>query len=292
MNWNDLRIFCVAARASTLSAAAHRLGLSVATVGRRIDALERSVGVRLLDRRPAGISLTEPGRTLLGRATAAADAMDDVDRLASTLGSHESHPPIRVSATEPFICDILAPALPKLLAVEPTLRLDLSASTDVVSLAAREADVAVRFAQPLGDSLVARRLPSLAMGLFASRAYLAGREPAALDLQRERLLGFDDSYGRIAEVVWMEDAGLSSAIAVRSSSTRALLNATEAGVGIALLPRLLAGARRELIELPAPMPPPSRPVWVVTHRDLRRVRSLRVVREWIVDAFRAARVPR
>ena len=64
---------------------------------------------------------------------------------------------------------------------------------DVVSLSAREADVAVRLAKPVGDSLVARRLPSLEMGLFASREYLAGRRPAGIDLRGERLLGFDAS---------------------------------------------------------------------------------------------------
>jgi DNA-binding transcriptional LysR family regulator len=218
--------------------------------------------------------------------------MDDVDRLAAGLRASDWPEPVRVSATEPFISEILAPALPRLLAVAPELRIDLSATTNVVSLAAREADVAVRFARPVGDSLVARRLPSLELGLFAARTYLAGRRPAAVDPRHERLLGFDASYGRIAEVAWMEDAGLAAAVAVRSSSTRALLNATAAGAGIALLPRLLAAALPDLVEIPAPLPIPQRAVWLVTHRDLRRARPLRLVRDWIAEAFRSAHDPR
>ena len=289
MDWDDVRVFCAAAQARTLSAAARRLGSSVATVGRRIDALEAALGVRLFHRSPSGVALTTPGRVLLERAALAAAAMDDVDRLAAGLRASDWPDPIRVSATEPFVSEVLAPALPRLLAVAPELRIDLASTTTVVSLAAREADIAVRFARPVGDSLVVRRLPSLEFGLFAARSYLAGRRPTALTLPRERWLGFDASYGRIPEVAWMEDAGLAAAVVVRSSSTRALINAAVAGVGMALLPRLLAGQCAGLVEIPAPQPIPARPVWLVTHRDLRRARPLRLVRDWIADAFAVAR---
>ena len=289
MDWDDVRVFCAAAQARTLSAAARRLGSSVATVGRRIDALEAALGVRLFHRSPSGVALTTPGRVLLERAALAAAAMDDVDRLAAGLRASDWPDPIRVSATEPFVSEVLAPALPRLLAVAPELRIDLASTTTVVSLAAREADIAVRFARPVGDSLVVRRLPSLEFGLFAARSYLAGRRPTALTLPRERWLGFDASYGRIPEVAWMEDAGLAAAVVVRSSSTRALINAAVAGAGIALLPRLLAGQCAGLVEIPAPRPIPARPVWLVTHRDLRRARPLRLVRDWIADAFAVAR---
>src|SRR6185436_4500968 len=130
------------------------------------------------------------------------------------------------------------PALPTLLAAAPDIRIDLSSTTDVVSLAAREADVAVRLVRPVGDSLFIRRLPPFDLALFAARSYLAGRRPDSLDLQRERILAFDLSYGRIAEVVWIEEAGLAPSVVLRSSSTRALIHAAAAGAGVALLPRM------------------------------------------------------
>jgi DNA-binding transcriptional LysR family regulator len=43
-----------------------------------------------------------------------------------------------------------------------------------------------------------------------------------------------------------------------------------------------------LVEIPAPMPIPRRPIWLVTHRDLRRARPQQIVRDWIIAAFRAA----
>jgi DNA-binding transcriptional LysR family regulator len=288
MNWDDLRVFCATAQGRTLSAAAQGLGTSIATVTRRITALEAALGFRLFDRAPGGIALTTQGRAFFERASAAAAAIDGVGRLAVALRASQWSEPIRVSATEPIISEILAPALPKLLASSPEIRIDLSSTSDVVSLAAREADVAVRFARPVGDSLIIRRLPSLDLGLFAAKSYLAGRRPASLDLHQERLLGFDASYGRIAEVVWMETSGLDGAIVARSSSTRALTNAAVAGAGIAILPCLLARPFPGLVEIPPPRPIPPRVAWLVTHRDLRRARPLRLVRDWIVAAFRVA----
>jgi DNA-binding transcriptional LysR family regulator len=287
MNWDDLRVFGVAAQTRTLSAAARQLDTSVATVARRIGALEAALGFRLFDRAPDGIALTAQGRALGERVAAAGAAMEDVGRLAAALRTSQWAEPVRVSATEAIVTEILAPALPRLLATAPELRVELSSRMNIVSLAAREADVAVRMARPVGDSLVVRRLPAFDLGLFAARSYLAGRRPADLDLRRERLLAFDASFGRIAEVTWLEEAGLEGAIAVRTSSTRALINATAAGAGIALLPYVLTRSIATLVEIPAPRPIPSRPAWLVTHRDLRRARPLRVVRDWIVEAFRA-----
>ncbi len=276
MDWEGLRI-------------SRRLGISVATAARRIDALEKALGLRLFDRSPDGIVLTTHGRALEARATPAVAAIADIDRLAAALRSGAWPDPIRVSATEPVIAEILAPSLPVLLTRAPELKLELSVSTEVVSLAAREAELAIRLARPSGDSLIARRLPDVAFGLFAAHTYLAGRRPADLVLSRERLLGYDMSYGRIAEIAWLEEAGRAGALTMITSSTRALLTATRAGAGLALLPRFLVRGAPELIEIPSPRPLPRRSPWLVWHRDLARARPLRVVRDWIVAAFRDAR---
>jgi hypothetical protein len=155
--------------------------------------------------------------------------------------------------------------LPKLFAVAPDIRIDLSATTDVVSLAAREADIAVRFARPVGDSLIVRKLPAVELGLFAAKSYLAGRRPADLDLRRERLLGFDSSYGQIVEVAWMKASGLDRSVVVHTSSMRALINAVAAGSGVALplahaIPRSSRSRSHD----------PTAPDLARHHRDLRR----------------------
>ena len=65
MDWDDARFFLAAARAGQLSAAARRLGVDHATVGRRISALEAELGARLLERRPTGCVPTRAGERFL-----------------------------------------------------------------------------------------------------------------------------------------------------------------------------------------------------------------------------------
>ena len=122
------------------------------------------------------------------------------------------------------------------------------------------------------------------LGLFASREYLRGRAPSALVLERERLIGYDDSYGPIPEVRFMEQAGLAGALVVRCTSTRALLAAACGGVGIALLPILLA-QRHRLVEVPAARLPPGRAPRLVTHPDSRSSPPIRAVARWVTDSF-------
>jgi len=126
------------------------------------------------------------------------------------------------------------------------------------------------------------------MGLYASTAYLRNRDPSAIDLSNERILAFNESYGDIPEIEWISTLELANRVVLRSSSTRALINAATAGAGIALLPDLFASGVRTLVRLTTTFTAPVRTPWLLVHRDLRKVEQLRTVRTWIVNAFQTA----
>jgi DNA-binding transcriptional LysR family regulator len=281
----DLDHLVAVAQAGSLSGAAKRAGVAVSTVSRRLDALEAALKVRLIDRRADGARLTPDGERLAAMAEPLVTGAARLARSAEAMRSGRSGA-VRVSATEFVIADILAPALPALWAAHPGVKIVLKSQAEVVSLAARDADVAVRMTRPEGNSLVAKRLPELRLGLWASPAYLAGRDPAALRLADERLLVYDDSYGRLPELDWVDSAALEGAVALRTGSTRALLAATAAGAGVGLLAARFAH-RAGLVEVPAPSPLPTRAPWLVVHRDLQRLPPVRAVRAWIESAFRS-----
>ena len=291
MRWDDLRCFVAVAKTGTLSAGAKQLGLSVATTGRRINALEVALGVRLIDRSPDGAAVTAEGRKILAVASVGAARLEQIARVAAALRHEGWSEPVRISATEPVVSEILAPALPMLWSVDPRIHVQLRSSAAVASLSRREADIAIRLFDPTGDSLYVRKLPRLPISLYASRGYLKGRPPASLDLSAERLLSFDDAYGVIPETAWIEALGLSNRVVLRTGSTRALLNATLAGAGIAPLPELFAARQASLVRLPTVRPIPARTPWMVVHRDLRAVRRIRTVKTWIVKSFRRALEP-
>jgi DNA-binding transcriptional LysR family regulator len=73
LDWADVRVFLTVAQRGSLAAAARALGVDQTTVGRRLAALERAAGTHLVEKSPAGITLTRAGH----RARRAAEAMAD-----------------------------------------------------------------------------------------------------------------------------------------------------------------------------------------------------------------------
>jgi DNA-binding transcriptional LysR family regulator len=275
--WHLFQLFDIVARTGSFAAAAGAAGLSAVSLARRIDTLEHELDAVLFLRGPAGLTLTEAGQRLHLRLAAALDRMaeDEADlRHVARVGDVA---PVRVSATEPIIAELLAPALPDLMSLMPRLTVELQVADAVVSLPRREAEVAVRLARPKGDSLLVRRIARLGMGVY--------RRPGSSPEEAE-VIGYDDKYGDIAEVQWLRVAGLRPRI--RMSSTRGILQAVRAGAGIAVLPDVLA--LPGLVTVPGLPPVPPRDVWLMVHRDVARRAEVRKVMHWILRAFRTAAV--
>jgi DNA-binding transcriptional LysR family regulator len=274
-------------RAGSLSAAAKRRGVAISTISRRIEALEIALKLRLVDRQAKGTKLTRHGEEIAKSAEPMAEQLARVSRLADGLRSEGGTLPVRLSATEFVISDVLAPALPALWAKGGDFPVHLQSQGDVVSLAARDADLAVRMSRPEGASLIIRKLPTLHLGFFALNDYLGARHPAKLDLAREKLLVYDDSYGRLPELDWLQGLGLRQAVAMRTGSTRGLLTAALSGSGIALLPKAIARREGSLVEIDIGSAPPPRTPWLIVHRDLRHQPSIRTVHQWVLETFAA-----
>jgi DNA-binding transcriptional LysR family regulator len=274
-------------RAGSLSAAAKRRGVAISTISRRIEALEIALKLRLVDRQAKGTRLTKHGEEIAKAAEPMAEQLARVSRLADGLGSEGGTLPVRLSATEFVISDVLAPALPRLWARGGDFPLHLQSQGDVVSLAARDADLAVRMSRPEGASLIIRKLPALQLGFFASADYVGDRDSVKLDLRREKLLIYDDSYGRLPELDWLDALGLRASVAMRTGSTRGLMTAALAGAGVALLPKAIAGREPSLVEIEAGSAPPPRTPWLIVHRDLRSQPSIRLVHKWVIETFAA-----
>lgn len=282
----DIEVLLGVARSGSLSAAAKRQGVAVSTVARRLAGLEAALRLRLVDRRATGAQLTPAGARLAALAAPLGDQLAVIARAAEALRAGDGLAVVRVSATEAVIADILAPALPALFAAAPGLRLQLQSQAELVSLAAGGAELAIRMSPPQGASLLAKRLPEQRVGLWASRAWLAGRDPGKVDLRTAPLLAYDDSFGRLPEMAWLDRLGLTGAIVMRTGSTRALVAATATGAGIGLVARIFIHPGDDLVELPTATPAPPRVPWLIAHRDTRRLPPVAAVHRWIVQTFR------
>jgi len=281
--WDKLRCFVCSVETGSFTDTAKQLNLSVATVSRRLEKLESELGLRLLNRHVSGVELTAEGQIIYEKLAGPADQFSEVTRIAAMLRDGVNLEPVVISSTEPIISDILAPKLAVFLSCNTDLRLHLSVSTANVSLPKREADIAIRLSRPQHDNLMTKRLPSLKLGLYASKAYLNGKDPRALSFENENFLGMDDSFGDIPESTWFSKYGLAHRLVLKSSSVRTLCAATLGGCGISLVPKFIA-ERQGLIEIPGP-PTPIRTPYLVFHRDFRKVKRIVLAKNWIVECF-------
>jgi DNA-binding transcriptional LysR family regulator len=281
----DLDDLIAIARTGSLSAAARRRGVAISTISRRIETLENALKLRLIDRLANGTRLTRHGAEIARVAEPLALQLDRVTRTAEALREDSEALPVRLTATEFVISDVLAPALPRLWKGGRRFPLHLQSEGAVVSLAARDADLAIRMSRPEGASLIARKLPPLELGFYASPQYLNDRRSSKIDPAHDRLLVYDESYGRLPENEWIKAQGLWPAVALRTGSTRALLTAARAGAGVAMLPVAIAGRYADLLPVPMPDRLPPRTPWLLVHQELRSQPSIRQVHRWVVECF-------
>ncbi len=285
-NWNDFRHFIEVAKHGSLSAAANKAGVSIATLSRRIDALEKELNLKLLVRRPTGIKLTDHGDIILQRVRLGGERFHEAERTAAALQSQRQNAPIIISSTETVLSEVLAPNLTSLFAKDEKLMVDLRVSNENVNLSTQEADLAIRLGKPISPGLITRRVGTIHIGLFAASEYLAGRAPEEITLSQERLLSYDDSFGQIPELEWMKNQNLEKHCIAISSSSYSLLQATKSGVGMAMLPVFLAH-KHQLVRIPA-APIPVRKPWLVFHRDMRNRSDVQQVKEWVIESCQQA----
>ncbi|ALG70693.1 transcriptional regulator [Azospirillum thiophilum] len=281
LDWDDLRVFLELARTGSLSAAARSLRLSHATVGRRLAALEEALGQTLVERRPDGYVLTGEGESV----RALAEAMDErAQAIRRREGSGEGGGEgggagltgtVRLTMTQALADRFVIPRLGPLRAAHPGLDLEVIADNRTLSLARREADLAIRLARPQRGDLVGRRLATLGYGLYAA--------PDAPDA----LIAYDESMAELPEALWLDRHGGGRRVAFRSNSVQGQLAAAVAGFGIAFLPCLLADGVPGLERRPLPGPPLTREAWLLVHRDRRDVPRVRAVIGHLVAVFSA-----
>src|SRR5262249_14479955 len=189
------------AQSGTLSGAARNLKVDHATVSRRLAALEATLDVRLVDRLPRSCRLTSIGRQVFERAVEMEAGAHGIARLANA-----AHAPfvgrITLSAPPVLAAHLLAEQLARFRALQPDIRLSLSAEGQRVSLSRREADVAVRLVRADEAGTVTRKIGTMAFGLYAHRSYGHLAAP-----ERWQFIAFDESFADMPQQVWLVGIG-------------------------------------------------------------------------------------
>lgn len=181
MDTDAVAVLVAAAAAGSLSGAARRLGLTPMIATRRLAALERELGVRLMQRTTRSVSLTPEGEAFLPFAQAVLEG-EAAGRASLRAASAGVSGRLRVTTSLAFGRKVVAPLVPRLLREHPELHIDLELTDHVVDIVASGVDLSIRLGLLRDSSMVARRLGPNARVLCAAPAYLAARGlPRLLD---------------------------------------------------------------------------------------------------------------
>jgi DNA-binding transcriptional LysR family regulator len=286
MDWDDYRLVLAIAEGGSLGGAARRLGIVTSTAFRRLNALEKRLGVRLFERRATGYAPSAAGRRVIAAAERMADAAHEAERAVTGLDARLTGT-VRVTAADSVGHALLVKPLAAFLAANPALAVEITIENRILALTRREADVALRAQRITEPELVGRKLAGIAWTVYAARPYLARRKAprAPAEFADHALIGWDEASATAPALAWLERAAGGKAPVYRANSIVNQVRAAEAGIGLALLPCFLGDPAPELARVIAPPAELTRELWIATHRDLRRTARVRAFVEFVGGAL-------
>ncbi len=241
---NDILVFLSVVESGSFVAGGKAFGLSRSTAGKAIARLEDGYGARLLNRTTRALDLTEEGQRLYEHGLAIRAAIEDVDNsIAGNRGVPRGT--LRVTAPDALGRRLLLPTVRRFLERWPETQIEMSFSDRVDNIIEKGFDLAIRIGVRSPDqSFITRTLLVDVALLCAAPAYFSGsdRPLTAEQLGVHELLQFasrGDRQGWYLKEVDGSWARVQGRVRLRLDSAEALREAALAGLGIALLPRLL-----------------------------------------------------
>ena len=287
-DWTLYRTFLAVIREGNFTSAAQALGATQPTVGRQIEALETLLGAKLFARSPRGLQPTTEAMQLVPHAEQMAAAAAALIRassgdLAADVGV------VRLTAGEYVGVEILPPMLAEFTAAHPRIELELSLSNRNEDMLQRDADIAVRMLRPTQKALVARRVGSVTIGLYAHRSYVEARglPSSPAEMTQHRLIGFDRDFhvlrttGGSAAQLRREDFGF------RTDNVVAQIAAMRAGMGITACHVAIARREPDLVPVLVDTFMFEREIWLVMHPDLKEVHRIRLLFDHLASRLTA-----
>jgi DNA-binding transcriptional LysR family regulator len=279
MEWSDLRIFLAIVREGTLGGASRKLGQTQPTMGRRLRALEASLGQTLLQRTSDGFVLTDEGTVVYRHAERMEEEVLAFERTLRGQ-EHQLEGALRITSSDWFGTHMLSPVLAEFSRLHPHITLELLTDTRFLSLARREAELAFRIQPFTEPDVVSRKLLRVPYGLYIRKGR---RAPVAGDGKGATLITMDTGFGDMPDVAWLRRTLPNARVAFRSNARDVHARLCAQDVGLAVLPRPLGDATKGIERLPWKDEPPSRDTWIGYHRDLRRLARLRALVEHVVE---------
>ncbi|MAM75590.1 LysR family transcriptional regulator [uncultured Tistrella sp.] len=283
LNWDDLRLVLIVAEQGTMTAAAVTLRISHPTLSRRLRQIEAGLGVRLFDRTPPRWRLTAAGEEMRDLAIR---LRDDIQGLESRIRGRDDAPGGVVRLTAPdAVAEYLLPGVLASLCRElPDVTVELVVSNEVVSLAGRAADIALRVTEAPDPVLKGRRVGTVAMAVHAD-AELARKWTDGNPADRP-WIGYDAGLACTGPGRWVAARIPESRIRFRANTLPGAAQAVRSGIGFGVLPCFIGAAIPGLVRVSEPLTGLSLGLWLLVHPEMARVPRIRSAADALARALR------
>lgn len=285
--WDSYRFFLAVVENKSLSAAARQLGVTQPTVGRHIRELERHLNTRLFDRMNFGYLVTPAGEAILDLAESLKSTVQAIER---RIGGQDSRlcGPVCMSTSEGLGVCWLIPRLSEFKARYPEIELEVTVSSNALSIMERECDIALWLGNPECEDLVGRRVGTVRFGLFASPNYIEthGQPLVRQDLAVHPVIswGGEAAESFAARFIRSQLPTITGDGFV-SNSLMAQIAAAQAGLGLVVLPICIVQPTFGLHRVLAQDFAPTESLWLLTHRDLTKTARIRAVLSYVAKSL-------
>lgn len=271
LDWDDLRVALAIAESGTISGAAIVLRVSHPTLSRRLQRMERRLGTRLFDRMPSGLRPTTAGEEV---REVALRLRDDIAALERQIGGRDKGNVGAVRLTAPdAVAEYLLPNVVRALCgTFPGMQIELLVSNEVLPLAQRTADIALRVTRQPAQTLRGRQVGEVAMAVYAARRLRPRNGQAS---PGDPWIGFDSSLACSGPGVWLAQNVPDSDVRFRANTLLGAAQAVRSGIGFGVLPCFVGQSLAGVDQVGDPIPELAQPLWLLMQADVARIPRVR-----------------
>jgi DNA-binding transcriptional LysR family regulator len=274
VSWDEFRLVKAIAETGSLAGAGDVLALNHSTVFRRLNALETDLGSRLFERSRTGYVPTPAGEEMV---VIAARMFEDITDFERRVAGRDVKPSgeLRVTTNDSLVAHLATPLFGAFCRQFPEIKLDVVIENRALNLSRRDADVAIRATAEPPETLVGRRIASIAWSVYGAKGTSVQPTDDASDLADHCWIGFGDAIGTIGPARWMARAVVPSKIFYRLNTVLGLSQAVESGLGIGFVPCFIGDKAPGLTRLLRSPMVFDASLWLLTHPDLKNSARVR-----------------
>ncbi len=267
-NWDSLRLVLAIDRHGGVSGAARFLGVTHATVSRRLARAEDDAGLVFFERLPAGLRLTEAGKAVLSHANKIEPELDALERYLISQ-EQELSGPLRVTIPPLMMTDAVSLDIAEFANAHPEVELDFVGDNNLLNLHQREADVAIRVTHKPPDTLWGRKITDQHAGFYAQSQWLTSNPLGHGDLSGDiPLISFNSWKTPVPKLLSRLCPNVR--VVARCDDMVTAIQLVSAGLGITRMPRILGDGLDGVTRVSALRWERYFPIWLLTHPDLRK----------------------